>query len=133
MSINGRINVDALFHDRSGDDRLKVVSLRSGTPYTSGEVVYVTGTAGTAGVSIAFSNYRNAAGSLVELNSPLRLAFSWSGTSRRVLNDGGDDAWRLVSSNNELAVTQMQDSEPLPMLQQGGGTGTYTLIMWGPE
>lgn len=133
MSIDGRINVDCLFHDRAGDARIKVLSLRSGDHYSSGEVVIVTGTAGTAGVSIAFNNYRDASGSLVSLNSPLRLAFSWSGSSRRVLNDGGDDAWRLISSNGEVAVTQMADSEPIPMLAAGAGTGAYTLLMWGPE
>jgi hypothetical protein len=77
--------------------------------------------------------YRNAAGTLVSLGSPLKLAFSWSGSSRRTLNDGGDDAWRLISSNGEVAVTQMADSEPVPMLTAGAGTGTYTLILWGPD
>jgi len=133
MSIDGRINVDCLFHDRSGTARLKVLSLRSGSRFTTGEAVFVTGTAGTAGVTIGFGGYRDASGTIVELNSPLRLAFSWSGSSRRVLNDGGDDAWRLVSSNGEVAVTQMADSEPIPMLAAGTGTGTYSVIMWGPD
>ena len=133
MSIDGRINVDCLFHDRTGTARMKVLSLRSATPYTAGEVVFVTGSAGTAGVSINFGNYRNASGSLVSLNSPLRLAFAWSGSSRRTLNDGGDEAWKLISSNGEIAVTQMADSEPVPMLTAGAGTGTYMIIMWGTD
>jgi len=133
MSIDGRITVDALFHDTSGTARLKVLSLQSVTGYASGEAVAITGTAGTSSVSINFGTYRNAAGTLVSLGSPLKLAFSWSGSSRRILADGGDDAWKLISSNGEVAVTQMADSEPVPMLTAGAGTGTYTLILWGPD
>ena len=47
MSIDGRISVDALFHDRSGE-RLKVLSLASSTGYTTGKAIVVTGTASTA-------------------------------------------------------------------------------------
>jgi hypothetical protein len=131
MAIDGRINVDALFHDSDGTASLKVVSLASSVGYTTGKVVHVTGTAGTSGVTINFGTYRNAAGSLVTLATPLRLAFAWSGSERRTLNDGGDDAWKLISSNGEVTVTQMADSEPIPMLAQGSGTGTYTVVMWG--
>lgn len=131
MTIEGRINVDCLFHDRSGSERIKVLSLRSGSRFTSGDVVLVTGTAGTAAVSIAFNNYRDAAGNIVTLNSPFRLAFSWSGSSRRVLSDSGENAWRLISSQSEVAVTQLADSAPLPVLTQGAGTGTYSILMWG--
>jgi hypothetical protein len=49
MSIDGRITVDALFHDTSGS-RLKVLSLESSTGYASGKVVRMTATAGTADV-----------------------------------------------------------------------------------
>jgi hypothetical protein len=133
MSINGRINVDALFHDRSGDTRLKVLSLHSGTPYTAGKVVYVTGTAGTSIAYISFSGYRNAAGDIVELNTPTRLAFAWSGSSPRALTDTGDEQFRVISSNNQVAVTQLGITEPVPALDGGAGTGTYTIIMWGPD
>ena len=133
MSLDGRINVDCLFHDRSGSERLKIASLRSGTRYTSGEVVIVTGTADWTGGSIEFGGYRNASGSLVELNAPLRLAFVWSGSDRRELNDIGDQTFRLISSNNAVALTQLQDTEPVLSLSSGDGTGTYTVLMWGPH
>lgn len=133
MSLDGRINVDCLFHDRSGTARLKVLSLRSSDRYTTGEAIIVTGTAGTAGVSITFNGYRNAAGNLVSLGSPSVLAFSWSGSSQRALVDVGDEQFRLVSSGNRVAVTQVGLGEPVPYLDAGAGTGTYTIIMWGPE
>lgn len=133
MTLDGRINVDCLFHDRAGTARLKVLSLRSSERFTTGEVVFVTGTTDMFGKSIPFNDYRNAAGNLVELNSPLRVAFAWSGPDRRILEDAGDQGWQLLSSNNQVAVSQMPDTEPVLQLGSGDYSGTYTIIMWGPE
>lgn len=134
MSIDGRITVDALFHDRSdADSRIKIIALQSSTGYASGEIVHVTGTAGTSAQTLAYNAYRNAAGNLVSLTSQLRIAFSWSGSSRRILYDSGADAWKLHSSNGEVAVTQMPDLDPILSLSSGVGTGTYSIVMWGPE
>jgi hypothetical protein len=44
MAIDGRINVDVLFHDTDGTTSLKVVSLEDSTAYTTGKVAIVTGT-----------------------------------------------------------------------------------------
>jgi hypothetical protein len=44
MAIDGRINVDVLFHDTDGTTSLKVVSLEDSTAYTTGQVAIVTGT-----------------------------------------------------------------------------------------
>lgn len=106
MSLDGRINVDCLFHDRSGTARLKVLSLRSSDRYTTGEAIIVTGTAGTAGISLTFNGYRNAAGNLVSLGSPSVLAFSWSGSSQRALVDVGDEQFR-VSSPSIAAASRL--------------------------
>ena len=38
MSIEGSINVSALFHDRDGTTAMKVLSLRSSDEYTTGKV-----------------------------------------------------------------------------------------------
>lgn len=130
MTIDGRFDVDCLIHDKSGE-RLRVLSLRSGKRITTGEAVFVTGTAGTAGMAILFNTYRNAAGELVELNFPSRLAFSWSGSSQRTLTDSGDEGFKVASSGDDVAYTQLPGTEPIPILSGGSGTGTYTLIMWG--
>ena len=131
--IEGRANIDCLFHDSDGSNRLNVLSLRSYNRYSSGEVVIVTGTAGTAQTVIAYNTYRNAAGNLVDLSDPALLAFSWSGDSQRTLTDGGDDGWKVLSSGGQVAVTQLPSTEPVPYLSGGVGTGTYTIILWGTD
>lgn len=62
MAIDGRINVDVLFHDTDGTASLKVVSLEGSTSHTSGKVAIVTGTCGTSQQSISTASYRDAAG-----------------------------------------------------------------------
>jgi hypothetical protein len=56
MAIDGRINVDVLFHDTDGTASLKVVSLEDSTAYTTGQVAIVTGTCGTTAVTINASS-----------------------------------------------------------------------------
>lgn len=131
--IDGRINVDCLFHDRSGTARLKVLSLRSSTKYNTGEALFVTGTAGTASVAIQYASYRNASGSLVQISSPSRIAFSWSGSSQRSLDDTGGNGWRLISANSEVVTTLIGNAEPVPLLLSGSGTGVYSVIIWGAD
>jgi hypothetical protein len=67
MAIDGRINVDVLFHDTDGTTSLKVVSLEDSTAYTTGKVAIVTGTVGTTEVSVSISpgTYRDASGAIV--------------------------------------------------------------------
>jgi hypothetical protein len=133
MSIEGRITVDALFHDRSGDDRLKVLSLASSKGYTTGAVAFVTGTAGTASRYIEWAGYRNAAGELVEISNPYAISFAWSGSAMRTLNDAGSGDFRLMSRNGEAAICTLAGSQPVLQLATapGGGTGTYSVLIWG--
>ena len=133
MSIDGRITVDALFHDRSGD-RLKVLSLASSTGYTTGKAIVVTGTAGTAGRSITYADYRDASGGFALLGNPAHIAFSWSGASLARLADIDLEQWRFWSKNNVVAVSQISTAtEPLIQVLPESGTGTYTIIMWGAD
>jgi hypothetical protein len=133
MSIDGRITVDALFHDRSGE-RLKVLSLASSTGYTTGKAIVVTGTAGTAGSVITYANYRDASGGFALLGNPAHIAFSWSGASLARLADIDLEQWRFWSKNNVVAVSQISTAtEPLIQVLPESGTGTYTIIMWGAD
>jgi hypothetical protein len=133
MSIDGRITVDALFHDRSGD-RLKVLSLASSTGYTTGKAIVVTGTAGTAGRSITYADYRDASGGFALLGNPAHIAFAWSGASLARLADIDLEQWRFWSKNNVVAVSQISTAtEPLIQVLPESGTGTYTIIMWGAD
>ena len=52
MSLEGRINVDVLFHDKDGTASLKVTSLQDSRAYTTGKVAVITGTLGTASSTI---------------------------------------------------------------------------------
>lgn len=134
MSIDGRITVDAIFHDTSGS-RLKVLSLESSTGYGSGVCVRITGTAAanTYELPISWATYRNAAGQLVTLNDPRRIAFSWSGATEASLTDIGDESFTIHSKNNEVAVTGIPvNASVVPSLDNPtGDTATYTVIVWG--
>jgi len=136
MSIDGRINVDALFHDRSGD-RLKVLSLESSTGYTTGKVVTVTGTA-AASRGITWNSYRDASGALVSLANPAAIAFSWSGANLRELRDITNNGFMLQSKGNHVALSLINPGlEPSIELasqdETDTTTGTYTIIMWGAD
>lgn len=133
MSIDGRITVDALFHDRSGTARLKVLSLESSNGYTSGKVVRITGTAGTAATTLTFTNYRDASGAIVSLTNTAKLAYSWSGPTPRKLNESGSTDFRLMSKSGEAAVTNLDGTQPILQLMAHDTTGTYTVIIWAND
>lgn len=135
MSIEGRINVDALFHDKDGTTSLKVVSLRSSDEYTIGKVAIVTATAGTSSVTISPSSppYRDASGNLVPFNHTgvSRIAFAWSGSSPRYLSDG-EQKLILRSVNGQVALTSVSwGGENDLEIASGTGTGTYTIVLYG--
>lgn len=133
MSIDGRISVDALFYDRSGSTRLKVLSLESSTEYVTGQAVRITGTAGTAATSLSFASYRDASGSLVSLVNTSKLAYAWSGPTPRKLNEAGSDDFRLMSKGGEVAVTNLDGTQPALQLMAHDTTGTYTVIIWAND
>ena len=137
MSIEGRIDINVLFHDKDGQ-RLKIVSLNDSKEYTTGKVAFLTGTAGTASTVVMQYDdpqptpYRDASGSLVFLSSVDRLAFSWSGSSVRTFApDGGFGDFSIRSSGGSVSVTDYGGLMAEPTLSGGEGTGTYTIILYG--
>jgi hypothetical protein len=135
MSIEGRINVGAIFHDREGTARIKVLTLESGTEYVDGAVAVATGTAGTGSLGISWSGYRNAGGNTVSIIKPYRLAFAWSGSVPRTLSDSGNTVFRLASKSGEVAITGLPGSQVVAVLAANAtaGTGTYSVMVWGSE
>lgn len=134
MSINGRISIDAIFHDTDGTASMSVVSLASSTEYTTGKVLIVTGTAGTVGRTITYADYRDASGGLALLGNPAHIAFSWSGASLAKLADVDTEQFRVCSKGNVVAVSQISTAtEPTIQVLPESGTGTYTIIMWGAD
>jgi hypothetical protein len=138
MAVNGRINLDVLFHDTDGTTSLKVVGLEGATEYTTGKVAMLTGTAGTAAVSLGLvgttptTTYRDAAGQFVSFAVIRRVAFAWSGSSRRVLTDAEYDSFKVASSSAEVCITSFTPSDNInPTISSGTGTGTYTIVLYG--
>ena len=131
MAIDGRINVDVLFHDTDGTASLKVVSLEDSTAYTTGKVAIVTGTCGTATVTInvAPSTYRDASGALVSLASVQRIAFAATpaaniDTGQRT--SGGDNV--ITSRNGQITIV---DVPSVDWVYTTAGTASYTLVLYG--
>lgn len=145
MSIEGSINVSALFHDRDGTTAMKVVSLREAQEYTgTQQVVFLTGTANTTGATIsAFSNaYRDAKGQAVLLPVVNRLLFRCTpqGTctfldENATLSFGGVQT-HLFSKNNTIAVTTFSGDwngsfVVRPISDGGPATCSWTIVMAG--
>lgn len=132
MSIEGRISIDALFHDKDGTASLKVVSLQDSRAYTSGKVAIVSGTCGTSAVTIqvAPTAYRDASGAFVSFVEIERFVIK-SGTSRLVVNNPSVsvDANGLSVVSN--ATGDFDDPAQLPTVRTNAGTTTYTIVMYG--
>ncbi len=136
MSIDGRINIDALFHDKAGTTSIKVLSLESSQAYTSGKVAMITGTAGTAQTSINIQDvYRDASGEFVNV-APQRLVFAWDGFSSRLLevrDDSNVVNLLIRARRGEPAVASHGGSTTFVLRSSGGNTGTYTILLYEPE
>jgi hypothetical protein len=132
MSLDGRVNVDVLFHDLNGTSAIKVVTLNQSQEYPDGKVAVVTGTAGTQAVSfgsIGQTTYRNAAGETVLMDSVERVIFTWSGDYPRALDDYGDNQFYMQSVRGMPAVTYYPAFIPTLRMGAGVGTGTYKIIL----
>lgn len=134
MAIDGRINVDVLFHDTDGTASLKVVSLEDSTSYTTGKVAVVSGTVGTSGVTISTvpvsPAYRDATGAVVSFANVSRIAFQ---ASRDCTATDGDDASSRVRSRGSVVLTDWAYAgstiEVGPLFTSG--TASYTLVLYG--
>jgi len=132
MALNGRINIDVLFHDTDGTTSLKVVSLEGSTEHTTGKVAVVTGTVGTTQVTIDGANlpYRNAAGQLVAFSDYSRVAFQCSRNCTATDGDSSDNRCRSIGN---VSICDWQpiggsiNIEP----QFTAGTASYTIILYG--
>jgi hypothetical protein len=136
MSVRGRIAVDVQFTDStttSGVQSLKTLTLQDATEYTTGKVAIVTGTCGTAAISITIqpSAYRDASGNLVSFNSVERVAFL---SSRNCLVEETDTQSQVARSLGRVSVCDC-----VPSGQQNfniapdysAGTASYTLVLYG--
>ena len=139
MSIDGRINVDVLFHDKDGTASLKVVSLNDSREYTTGKVAIVSGTIGTTAVTFASSDsgdpvstYRDASGQLVSLSSITKVVIKATTPNKPlVLTD--QDSGNAISVPAEEVLVYPCGISPSDgvTVRSSSGTGTYTIILYG--
>lgn len=130
MTLEGRVTVDALLHDKEGSTDLRVISLAKSWSIGAGRIAgFVTGTlAATQTASIDFnSGLRDAAGNVLSFENVGRVVFSWSGGYSRVL---GGDSFSVQSINGELATSACDEAAPLT-IGQGSDTGTYSIVFIG--
>lgn len=132
MSLEGRISVDCLFHDKDGTASLKVVSLQDSQAYASGKVAIVSGTCGTSAVTIqvAPTAFRDASGAFVSFVEIQRFLIQ-SGPRALIVNqpDVTVDANALSVVSN--ATGDFDDTAQLPTVRTGAGTSSYTIVMYG--
>jgi hypothetical protein len=134
MSIEGRIAIDVSFSDTAsgtGMQALKRLALTSTDAYTSGKVALITGTCGTANVTIALAptTYEDASGAAVSFASVSQYAFSCS--RRAMLSDGSAyvyaDGSRAAVSEAGFTAASSVFIDP----QFTSGTASYSLAVVG--
>lgn len=132
MSIEGRINVDVLFHDKSGTSSIKVLSLNSTVDVSGYPIVsFVQRTAGTAAITVNANSdfgYRDASGAIPQFANIDALLFRWSGSELRTARH--ESLYSLDSKNGVLAFTPVWDGTSIE-LSQCSQTGTYTIVAFG--
>jgi hypothetical protein len=131
VSIEGRISVDATFHDKSGNEALNVVSLSASREYLTGKVAVVTGTVGSSNQTILTqpSTYRNAAGSIVSIEIVSVIAFTCS--SEAQLSEVSGSGYSRVLANTPVVLHPEAGGIDGFSIRTNSGTATYTAVMYG--
>jgi ABC-type Fe3+-hydroxamate transport system substrate-binding protein len=124
MSVTGRINVSALFHDSDGAASLKVLSLEDSAKYSSGKAALFSGTASTSTVSMASIQYRDAGGSVVTITNPSRAVVSGTPAVRVNFATG-----HVIARSGQPAVIPLDGS--MPTVQSTSGVCSFTMVLHG--
>jgi hypothetical protein len=133
VSVLGKFAIDVQFADSTtatGVRSVKTVTLQHATEYDFGKIAIVTGTCGTAAVSVAVAptTYKDSAGSAVSFSSVSRAAFS-ADAAGRVKCDGTGD-WTLYSRAGQVAVSEAFETASFS-ISTTAGTSAWTLVMYG--
>lgn len=138
MAVNGVVTVSVSFLDANdGDvlDRQNEIKLLTQDAYTAATVVVLTGTVGTSAINIDYapSTYRNAAGNLVSVTSPSRIAFQASGSNYVDLTTDSSSALLGRSRNNVVSLVEtsiVAESYLVARVNATAGTSSYTAILF---
>jgi hypothetical protein len=133
MSIDGRFTVDVLFHDLDGVSSVKVLSLESGDAATTGKVALVTGTIGTATVTISRAPipYTGADGGSVSFTFVERVALRGNPHVELTTNASGKT---YFASGNRVGVYELTGTERTNTsfaVRTTTGTATYSMLVYG--
>ena len=139
MSIDGRISIDAIFHDTDGTASINVVSLQDSKEYTTGKVAIVSGTVGTTAVTFASSDsgaavstYRDASGALVSLSSITKVVIKATTPNKPlVLTDQNSGNAISVPAEEVLVYPCGISPNDGVTVRSASGTATYTIILYG--
>ena len=140
MSINGRISIDAIFHDKDGTASFKVVSLNDSREYTTGKVAIISGTVGTTEVTFTTyddgesptSTYRDASGELVSLTAITKVALKATTQTRHlVFVDSTGQTSIFIRAGEVLVYPCSTTPGDNVSVCSFTGTASYTIILIG--
>lgn len=131
MSVEGRVSVDVLFHDRDGTNAINTLTIQDVDGYSSGDVAYWHGTCGTTAITLAFSptTYRDASGNLTNVQpggGNGRVCFLATGNGGKLVQTNGDIT--LLSFGH--ACTSDIDEQESIAVSAYNGTTEYTVIVF---
>lgn len=140
MSVSGAASISLTYTDATAA-AAKVVtqqlSLTEDADMSSGVVALLTGTVGTASISLAFdpTSYRDANGNLVSFtgaNAPTRIAFQASGPNEVRLKDNDLQIISLYSKNNIIASSTWGGDSTVDSgvnIEASSGTASYAILI----
>lgn len=137
-TVSGTISVNVEFRDStasSGVQSLKTIALREATEYTTGKVAIVTGTVGTAALTL-FSNvvpitYKDSSGETVVFSSSsIKRVVASSPQRVEVFVSGPDSSFMSVDGRASVVATP-GDVDFITVAARPSGTASYTIVLYG--
>lgn len=134
MATRGKLAVDIQFTDSTtsaiGVNSMKTLAMQQSSEYTTGKVAIVSGTVGTATVSVSVTptTYKDSAGDAVSLSGVSWFAFRSSALARcdEVAGDG-----TCVSDEDMVAISVATGGTAGFSIAADTGTASYTLAIFG--
>ena len=138
-NVRGKISIDVQFADStaaSGVQSLKTITQQDVKEYTTGKVAIVSGTVGTAAVTLwtvgadGLANlYKNSSGQAVGLLVPVRVAVlgSQNGVFVRETDVLNTD---VAYSQGDVAVGSVAGGSS-GEIRGGSGTASFTVVLYG--
>jgi hypothetical protein len=141
VSVSGQFSLSLQFSDSTTATNLsslKSITLAEESDYSTVKVAIVSGTIGTASVSIWAAGtvslngttYRDAAGDAVSLSSVSRAWFQNSSSQSAILADEDLQVWSLLSKNNEV-MSSANDGGTSIGVRTLSGTAAVTVVLYG--